>query len=337
MARQRTAVGRVDGRPDGEDDGVRRRRPCGAAAPVLRGRAAQRRGGRVGRVSAVVGPARHARARRHVGAFVKPEWRRGVATQLMRSICNHCSIGCQRGVLLCASDEARRVYERLGFGATCCCTTCRRRASRPATWSPCGELAGADADGDLLGTGGCAAAGGVSASECRTPRGERRSVHRPRPRQARVPVVCHRSDGAVVGACCQVEAPAEQRIVAEAHQDWRRLEPLRGARVPRARRGGEAARASSAGGRRQAARRASRPRFDDDAAVLARLGFTPQNAMVVELGRASSPCSPIDLRRRGGAAARGDARDGDVARGRLADPRGAVVQRRFASPAPSSP
>ena len=64
-------------------------------------------------------PATHERVGTCWGVFVKPEWRRkGVATQLMRSICDHWrSIGCQRGVLLCASDEARRVYARLGFGA----------------------------------------------------------------------------------------------------------------------------------------------------------------------------------------------------------------------------
>ena len=53
------------------------------------------------------------------GVFVDPEWRRrGVGTQLMRSIieCWRC-LGCTKGVLLCASEEARRVYSRLGFGA----------------------------------------------------------------------------------------------------------------------------------------------------------------------------------------------------------------------------
>ena len=41
---------------------------------------------------------------------------------------------------------------------------------------------------------------------------------------------------------------------------------------------------------------------DDDAAVLARLGFTPQNAMVVELGRASARArrSIFDASRRSG-------------------------------------
>eukprot|EP00316_Scyphosphaera_apsteinii_P015515 CAMPEP_0119316254 /NCGR_PEP_ID=MMETSP1333-20130426/39188_1 /TAXON_ID=418940 /ORGANISM="Scyphosphaera apsteinii, Strain RCC1455" /LENGTH=685 /DNA_ID=CAMNT_0007321855 /DNA_START=36 /DNA_END=2093 /DNA_ORIENTATION=- len=53
------------------------------------------------------------------GVFVQPKWRRkGVATLLMQSVIDYWqSIGCQRGVLLCASEEARRIYERLGFGA----------------------------------------------------------------------------------------------------------------------------------------------------------------------------------------------------------------------------
>jgi len=51
--------------------------------------------------------------------FVKPEWRRkGVATQLMQAVIERWrAIGCDRGLLLCASEEARRVYTRLGFGA----------------------------------------------------------------------------------------------------------------------------------------------------------------------------------------------------------------------------
>ena len=52
------------------------------------------------------------------GVFVRPEWRRqGVATQMMQAVLEYWrSIGCARGVLMCASDEARRIYERLGFG-----------------------------------------------------------------------------------------------------------------------------------------------------------------------------------------------------------------------------
>eukprot|EP00326_Haptolina_ericina_P026254 CAMPEP_0181178306 /NCGR_PEP_ID=MMETSP1096-20121128/5654_1 /TAXON_ID=156174 ORGANISM="Chrysochromulina ericina, Strain CCMP281" /NCGR_SAMPLE_ID=MMETSP1096 /ASSEMBLY_ACC=CAM_ASM_000453 /LENGTH=694 /DNA_ID=CAMNT_0023266575 /DNA_START=24 /DNA_END=2108 /DNA_ORIENTATION=- len=52
------------------------------------------------------------------GVFVSPKWRRqGVATQLMESVMGYWrSLGCERGVLLCASEEARRIYERLGFG-----------------------------------------------------------------------------------------------------------------------------------------------------------------------------------------------------------------------------
>jgi len=53
------------------------------------------------------------------GFFVQPAARRrGVATALMRAVMEHWRlIGCKRGVLLCASEEARRVYERLGFGS----------------------------------------------------------------------------------------------------------------------------------------------------------------------------------------------------------------------------
>lgn len=48
---------------------------------------------------------------------VQPEYRRrGVATKLMEHCMEHWrSIGCQRGVLLHATDAGRRVYERLGF------------------------------------------------------------------------------------------------------------------------------------------------------------------------------------------------------------------------------
>ena len=53
------------------------------------------------------------------GVFVQPKARRhGVATALMRAVMDHWrDIGCKRGVLLCASEEARRVYQRLGFDA----------------------------------------------------------------------------------------------------------------------------------------------------------------------------------------------------------------------------
>jgi len=52
------------------------------------------------------------------GVFVNPEHRRqGVATALMSAVAEYWrSIGCTRGVLMCASEEARRIYERMGFG-----------------------------------------------------------------------------------------------------------------------------------------------------------------------------------------------------------------------------
>eukprot|EP00854_Cymbomonas_tetramitiformis_P014061 gene14061-16623_t len=52
------------------------------------------------------------------GVYVHPEHRKhGVATALMQHCIEHWrTIGCLRGILLYASEEGRRVYERLGFG-----------------------------------------------------------------------------------------------------------------------------------------------------------------------------------------------------------------------------
>ena len=49
--------------------------------------------------------------------YVRPSHRRhGIATNLMEHVVAHWkNIGCQRGVLLHATDAGRRVYERCGF------------------------------------------------------------------------------------------------------------------------------------------------------------------------------------------------------------------------------
>jgi GNAT superfamily N-acetyltransferase len=51
------------------------------------------------------------------GVYTAPSYRRrGIATTLMRMCVGHWrEIGCKRGILVYASDNGRRVYERLGF------------------------------------------------------------------------------------------------------------------------------------------------------------------------------------------------------------------------------
>ena len=253
-------------------------------------------------------PATHERVGTCWGVFVKPEWRRkGVATQLMSSICNHWrSIGCQRGVLLCASDEARRVYERLGFGAG---NMLLHDLSSPS--EPAGDLehlvvepAGADADGALLRHWRLSlfkAGGWASEMPDNLEANAAKFIKRARDKLEFQSFVARDPAGAVVGsACCQVwEGPGSNNA------SWQKLIKIGVVWnlyvAPEYReRGVEAKLLERVVGRWKeigCTKGFASALCDDDAAVLARLGFTPQNAMVVELGRASSPCSPIDLRR----------------------------------------
>lgn len=255
-------------------------------------------------------PTTHERVGTCWGVFVKPEWRRkGVATQLMRSTCDHWrSIGCQRGVLLCASDEARRVYERLGFGAG---NMLQHDLSSPS--EPTGDLehlvvepAGADADGDLLRHWRLSLikAGGWASEVPDNQTLEANAaafISRARDKLEFQSFVARDPTGAVVGsASCQVwEGPGSNNA------SWQKLIKIGVVWnlyvAPEYReRGVEAKlleRVVSRWKEIRCTKGLSMALCNDDAAVLARLGFTPKNAMVVELSRASSLCSPIDLRR----------------------------------------
>ena len=279
-------------------------------------------------------PATHERVGTCWGVFVKPEWRRkGVATQLMRSVCDHWrSIGCQRGVLLCASDEARRMYERLGFGAG---NMLLHDLSTPS--EPTGDLehlvvepAGADAEGARLRhwrLSRCGAGGWVGDAG-RPEANAAKFIKRAREKLEFQSFVARDPAGAVVGSASW---RAEARLN---NASWQRLIKIGVVWnlyvAPEYReRGVEAKLLERVVGRwkETGCTKGFASALCDDAAVLARLGFTPQNVMVVELGRASSPCcrSIFDAsRRRGGLQRR--ARRRRCSR-RLPDPRGAVVQR----------
>ena len=245
------------------------------------------------------------------GVFVQPEWRRrGVATQIMRAVVDHWrTIGCQRGVLLCASDEARRIYERLGFGAGNMMlhdlkpqNTVLANVTDGLTVEV--EAAGPDADAEIMkhwrevwlqaGFSESELAPDLKAST-------NAFIKRAREKLEYKAFVARNSTGVVVGsASSQVwEGPGSN------NHTWQRLIKIgvvwglyvhpkyRGCGVEAKLLEFVVARWKEIGCTKGFTFAAS----NDDAAVHRRLGFDPQNAMVIELGRAKSPLSPIDLGR----------------------------------------
>jgi len=246
------------------------------------------------------------------GVFVEPEHRRrGVATRLMQAVIKHwTSIGCQRGVLLCASEEARRVYERLGFGPghMLLLELQPSDAAAPAPSSVTLETAhGAEADAHVLRH--------LRAKhlEERAP-GASRWAGEELPERAAAFVkgarerleyaVCMARDatGAVVGCASSNvwEGPGSN------NHSWQTLIKLGvvwGLHVDREQRERDAvaaallehvvARWRETGCTKGFVMAAS----DAEAALFRRAGFEAHNAMTIELGRAPSPTSPIDLLR----------------------------------------
>ncbi|KAL1514753.1 hypothetical protein AB1Y20_003839 [Prymnesium parvum] len=249
------------------------------------------------------------------GVYVHPKWRRqGVATELMSAVISYWrSIDCQHGVLLCASEEARRVYERLGF--------------KPGNMLLL----------DLPQRFGVAQ--GIGEHSCVTVgvAGEEDDVHVVRNWRelwldAGVPIAKLRHDfeshttsfiarakkrleyqafdardasGEVVGsAACQVwEGPGSnnhtwQQLIKLGVVWGLRTEPQHRNAIPHLLEQ-VANRWRSIGCTKGFVLAAS----DEDAAIYRKIGFSSQNAMVLDLARASSPVSPIDLASGGATAA----------------------------------
>uniref|UniRef100_A0A7S2IGZ9 N-acetyltransferase domain-containing protein n=1 Tax=Haptolina brevifila TaxID=156173 RepID=A0A7S2IGZ9_9EUKA len=236
------------------------------------------------------------------GVFVQPAARRhGVATALMRAVMNHWrEIGCVSGVLICASEDARRIYERLGFGAGKVLLlndlpTRKVQFIAPSsiTVAPAGEEADIITARHLRSKwleSGLAESNLESDLEQRT---FTFIAHARRTLEYQA-FVARDGSGRVVGsASCQVwEGPGSN------NHSWQRLIKIGvvwGLYVePQNRKQGEAQLLEAVVARWKAINCTKGFVFacsGDDAALFTNAGFAPHNAMVVELHRASTPDS----------------------------------------------
>jgi len=248
------------------------------------------------------------------GVFVQEKWRRrGVATQLMRAVIEYWrSINCDRGVLLCASDEARRVYARLGFGDGKMMLLDLegwdggRNATAAGDISVHAATRGSDDDLVQEHWRSSLLAAGMTEAELAADFHERTRafIDNARPRLEYEAYVARDASGDVVGsASCQVwDGPGSNNAT------WQRrikLGVVWGVHVQPEHRAGSMPARQQLLGRVVArwkeigcTRGLVFANSEADADFYRVAGFEAHNGMCIELGRANSPRSPVDLSHR---------------------------------------